>query len=232
MPSSPSSLPPFPEAWPYPARPALPALAVRQGLAIPGQGGGWTLEAEGDLTFGSEFTALGGSFGRGGVGRAGSVVIRPYRRGGWIRHVNERTYLDPSRFRRELQVHRALWEGGFPTVRPLGCAWRRCRWGVEGLYLTTFAPGASWPRSWDPSAWPRVAEAIRALVAWGCWSPDLNATNVHLAAAGEPLILDFDRATFVRGGDLAARYRARLLRSLEKLGAPEGIRERLRGGAG
>ena len=223
----PPELPPLPASWPFPKRDPRPSLILGHGLEIPGQGGGWTLLAEGSLEGALSFEPLHGAFGRGGVGRAGNLVIRPYRRGGLLRFVNDRTYASPRRFLSELHLHRALWEGGFPTVPPFGCAWRRRGWGVEGLYLSAFVPGRPWPRAWAAEAWPPVARAIAALADWGCWSPDLNATNVHLPEAGEPLLLDFDRAGFPGGDDLRVRYRARLLRSLVKLGAPGALRGRV-----
>lgn len=224
-----STIPPLPEGWPYPGRAPLPALAVRAEVPLPGQGPGWSLEAEPDLLLTGGFEPLGGAFGRGGVGRSGEVVLRPYRRGGLIRHFNARTYADPERFRAELEIHRRLWEAGFPTVRPLGCAWRRHRWGVEGVYLTAFTPGTPWPRKWDESCWPEVVTAIGALADWGCWSPDLNATNIHLVPGRGALILDFDRAAFTTPQGLRGRYAARLRRSLGKLGAPIPLCARLEG---
>ncbi len=155
--------------------------------------------------------------------RLGDVVFRPYRRGGLFRHLNERTYRTHLRFAAEHAVHRGLWEAGFPTVEPLGYAWRPTGWGVEGVLLTRLAEGEAWPRCWDLGI-ARQAEllgALRALCEWGLWSPDLNATNILLPPQGGVLLLDWDRAGFQPGSsDLWPRYRNRLLRSLHKLGAP------------
>lgn len=164
---------------------------------------------------------LGGAFGRGGVARLGEVVIRPYRRGGLVRWVNERTYPSPRRFQAELAVHRALWDAGLPTVPPVGCAWRRKGWGCEGAFLTTWVEGQPWPRDWQGAPWEVVAGLMEALASWGCWIPDFNATNVHVGADGVVRMLDFDRGCWGEQGDLLDRYRGRMLRSLEKLGAPQ-----------
>ncbi len=173
---------------------------------------------------------MGGAFGRGGVARLETLVVRPYRRGGLIRHLNERTYPGPSRFLGELAVHRALWSAGLPTVEPMGCAWRRHGWGVEGLYLTRWQAGEPWPRNWPGAPWPEVAGILRALSAWGCWVPDLNATNVFIDEAGAVRVLDFDRASFISSGDLEGRYLGRLRRSLAKLGAPGALQAQAAGG--
>ena len=219
-------IPPLPERWPYQPRTAGAAPVLKQDVDIPGFGGGWRLLAAEDLVLDGERGNLDGAFGRGGIHRLGGVVLRPYRRGGLVRHLNERVYLTPRRFGSELAIHRLLWAAGFPTIEPLGCAWRRRAWGVEGLYLTRFEAGMPWPRAWERSAevLPPLQEAIAALSAWGLWSPDLNATNVLLREAGGIALLDWDRAVFRPGPALPEAYRARLQRSLARLGAPESAR--------
>jgi hypothetical protein len=160
--------------------------------------------------------------------RAGDLVLRPYRRGGLVRHVNAGIYLGSGRFQREFQVHRALWAAGLPTVEPLGWAWRPRLWGCEGVFLTRFAEGAPWPRAWDqPEVLPRLRALLEALCAWGLYAPDLNATNVLVSPSGEILTLDWDRARWCPKGDLMDRYRERLVRSLHKLGAPLEIVEKV-----
>ena len=221
--TSPIRIPNLPEAWPYEPRTRLPLVDVRQGAAVPGLGGGWTLEAVEGLDLEGESQGL--AFGRGGVRRLGNAVLRPYRRGGLVAKVNAKTYASPARFRRELAVHRALWEAGFPTVEPLGLAWRRAGLGVEGLFFTRFADAKPWPADWSAPILDGLVEALRALSAWGLFAPDLNATNV-MQGGGGLVLLDWDRAAW-RGGALLPRYRARLMRSLEKLDAPEALRAAL-----
>jgi hypothetical protein len=97
---------------------------------------------------------------------------------------------------------------------------------VEGILITRLAEGDPWPRRWDLSAEraPDILRAITSLCAWGLWSPDLNATNVMLPHQGGALLLDWDRAGFEPPDvDLWPRYRARLERSLNKLGAPSEV---------
>jgi hypothetical protein len=151
------------------------------------------------------------------------MVLRPYRRGGLLRHFNERTYRTHLRFAAEYAVHRGLWDAGFPTVQPLGYAWRPRGLGVEGVLITRLAEAEAWPRRWDLSSERAgdIQQAITSLCDWGLWAPDLNATNVLLPPQGGVLFLDWDRARFEPAGtDLRERYRSRLERSLLKLGAP------------
>jgi len=152
-------------------------------------------------------------------------VIRPYRRGGLVRHVNERIYASIGRFAREASVHLALWDAGFPTVEPLGYGYRKRLWGVEGVYLTRYVEAMPWPARWDrsPIVVPQVVQLVDSLAAWGLHAPDLNATNFLVAAGDRVVALDWDRSNWSQATDLRARYAERLLRSLRKLGAPDSV---------
>lgn len=216
-------VPPLPVDWPYEPGHLLLPLGCRLNRPIPGAGSGWRVCTPGAMEPLGEPVPLSSAFGRGGVYRVGDMVVRPYRRGGLLRWVNERTYRTHLRFAAEHAVHRGIWEAGFPTVEPLGYAWRPCSFGVEGVLFTRMTEGESWPRRWDLSVerTPDILKAIRALCAWGLWSPDLNATNILLPKDGGALLLDWDRARFEpHRGDLQQRYAERLQRSLQKLRAP------------
>lgn len=217
-------IPPLPPQWPYPPRGPQPA-PVRSSVPLPGLPGLWELEAVPGLPLDGPAAGMGQAFGRGGVRKAGPVVLRPYRRGGLVRHLNAGIYLAPARFRQEFQAHRALWAAGLPTVEPLGWACRRRLWGWEGVFLTRFAEAAPWPRTWDRAVPAQLRTLLEALCAWGLYAPDLNATNVLVDPAGAILTLDWDRARWASHDDLMKRYRARLLRSLVKLGAPPDLIE-------
>jgi len=213
-------IPPLPPAWPYAPRTPGPAFATREDTRLPGLEGAWTLVAPPGLVLDAAPGELGGAYGRGGVFRRGDLVLRPYRRGGLMRLVNERVYLGPERFQGELDAHLALWNAGFPTVEPLGYAFRPRLWGCEGVFITRFAEGTPWPRAWQAEALPQVKEIIGALCAWGLYAPDLNATNFLVTPDGRTLALDWDRAEWIPGVPLEDRYRTRLARSCAKLGAP------------
>jgi len=179
------------------------------------------------LDLSEEPTSLGDAYGRGGVHRRGQVVLRPYRRGGAIRHANERTYLNSARFQEEADIHRALWENGFPTVEPLGFAFRTHSWGVEGIYLTRHVKGLPWASAFDRTSelLPQLVRLLDTLSDWGLLAPDLNATNFIIAEDGSLLALDWDRASWTESGKaLREAYLRRLVRSLIRLNAPMEIR--------
>lgn len=216
-------VPPMPPDWPY--QPGLPLapLGCRLNQTLPGLGDGWRVCTPGAITPAGEATNLPNAMGRGGILCVGDVVMKPYRRGGLLRHLNERTYRSHLRFAAEHAVHRGLWETGFPTVEPLGYAWRPKGMGVEGVLFTRKAEGSNWPQRWDLTESRRsdIKTAFAALCEWGLWSPDLNATNILLPPDRGVIFLDWDRAQFTQPGTgLWHRYEARMRRSLLKLGAP------------
>jgi hypothetical protein len=191
-------------------------------------GGGWRLHCTEDPS--GEPQPISGVFGRGGLLQVGDCILRPYRRGGLLRHFNKGTYCSPRRFRREYEVHAALWTAGFPTVEPIGYAYRRRSLGFEGAFLTRKTEGLPWPQTWGDGgtyAAP-VANLIRLLSAWGLWAPDLNATNFLLAPDGRGIALDWDKARWTARPSLLEDYLERLERSLLKLNAPPSIIGELR----
>jgi hypothetical protein len=175
---------------------------------------------------------LSGVFGRGGLVLAGECVLRPYRRGGAVRRFNEGTYLSPRRFRSEFDVHAAIWASGFPTVEPIGYAYRKRLWGFEGVFVTRKAEGTPWPSAWGHEGCDgfvaQAAGLIKWLSAWGLWAQDLNATNFLLAPDGNMVALDWDKANWTAGRRLLEGHLKRLERSMRKLNAPPALTDAVR----
>ena len=223
---------PLPESWPFAAREAGRERSFADGVELPGFSGSWRLVTTTGLPDLNGATRLDGLFGRGGLIQAGDCILRPYRRGGLTRNLNKNTYLTANRFGAEYAVHSALWDAGFPTVEPVGYAYRRRFWGVEGVFITKRADGLPWPKTWETSDFAdhvgQIAELIGSLSAWGIFAPDLNATNFFVAHDGRVLALDWDRARWTRSGRLLESYWARLERSMCKLGAPAVLIDSLR----
>lgn len=218
-------VPPLPDSWPYRRREGHCVWAQRSGIDLGLLGKGWILTLPEDLDLSAPAGDLAGAYGRGGIHRRGEVVVRPYRRGGLLRHLLRTAYASPRRFAREWLIHLALWEAGFPTLEPLGFGYRRRGPVFEGVYLTRYCEGAPWPSDWSTGTARSgdLRTAVEALDRWGLWAPDLNATNVLIVDGGLRL-LDWDRAAFVPAGGLLRLYRRRLQRSLERLGAPPSAR--------
>ena len=220
---------PPPAGWPYAPRKGKANLLTHVNQTVPRMGGGWTLRLVPGVTLDGAANPLMDAFGRGGVFRIGEAVIRPYRRGGMVRHVNRSTYVGIHRFESEFEAHARLFAMGFPTVQPMGYGFRRRGLGWQGLFITRWVESTPWPNTWchSPEFLVALGAAVKALEAAECWAPDLNATNVLTTPEGGLLLLDWDRASFGQGPGLMPRYRARMSRSLQKLHAPADVILRL-----
>lgn len=153
--------------------------------------------------------------GRGGARvvhtSAETVVVRPCRRGGLPAWVMHDTYFGwrPRPFR-EVCTAEVLRQRGAPVVETYGAA---VRWLVPGCYrgwvVTRYLAGAQtfweWARA-RPAAFDRqrilrgIGYAVRQLHTSGGHHPDLNVSNILIAAAADTTrppdvrLIDFDRA--------------------------------------
>jgi hypothetical protein len=174
--------------------------------------------------------------GRGGVGAFQlrpelTVVLRPYLRGGLVRHLTRTRYvgLRPRPWR-ELRASAALRAADVPTPEVLGAAvW----WTVPGCYRGALAtrevPGAI--NLWHylqmaapgerGAACAAAAAVTRRMHDAGAVHPDLNLQNylVRRTAAGfDAWIVDLDRVHFRRVTPRLRRAAfARICRSIRKL---------------
>jgi len=196
-------------------------------MELPGLTGSWRVVSKTDRYDFSETKRLDGLFGRGGLIQTGGYILRPYRRGGCVRFFNKNMYLTAGRFKAEYDVHTALWDAGFPTVEPVGYAYRRHYCGVEGVFITRMADSLPWPKVWgcgnSGNQTAQIAQLIMSLSDWGLWAPDLNATNFIVTPNGQMLILDWDRAGWTKNRGLLKNYWVRLERSMYKLNAPAAL---------
>ncbi len=168
------------------------------------------------------------------AGPLGEVVVRPFRRGGWVRHVVRDRYLAGNRAFEEIVLTERLRRAGAPV--PEAVAAVQSRVGPGPAYaaclvtrrLAGFAPAAEVLRGrrQGEAAGPmeRIGSSIRRAHDAGGVHADLNAWNVLLAEARPglpPVLIDWDRGRWRPDGasrrDARANLR-RLRRSLRKLG--------------
>lgn len=154
--------------------------------------------------------------GRGGVRRAelegiGRVVIKSYRRGGLLRHVNRRRYLrcgGPTRGEREFGLLAAAAGCGVAVPEPVAYAWKGRRL-VTAWLVTREIPGAETlaaigrrqPERIAELA-PAVAELIARTIEARIRHADLHPGNILVGDSGRPYLVDLDRGRPWRG-DLA-----------------------------
>ncbi|MGI9179734.1 MAG: lipopolysaccharide kinase InaA family protein [Longimicrobiaceae bacterium] len=169
------------------------------------------------------------------------AVVRVYRRGGALRHLNRERYFLGHRAFAELRATEAARANGVRVPLPLAAVERPALLGYTALFTTRWIPhsrdGESWLQAADPSAahalLRQAGEQIGRMHAAGVAHPDLNLRNLLVAEeSGEQTpavyLLDFDRARLYRG-PVPARRRARdllrLARSAHKLRMPLGPKE-------
>ena len=148
------------------------------------------------------------------IGAPGSLLIRRYRRGGFIRHFLHETYWaswhSPLRPLAELEATQTARQRGIPTGEVLGACveWRSFGF-YRGLLISRTADGFvnwwEWLQTQPPQherhqAATAVAQVVAQLHAAGIDHADLNLTNILIRCASETsthpsvLLIDFDRA--------------------------------------
>lgn len=157
------------------------------------------------------------------------VVVRRYRRGGAMRHLNRDLYFAGNRALEELVATERALAGGVRAPRVLAGAERREGAGYHAWLATAWIPGALDGAAWLAAATARersaaLADAGRQIArmhATGVGHPDLNLRNLLIRAPGtgavdqevpEVYLIDFDRARLYPGPTPAGRRIRDLLR--------------------
>lgn len=166
------------------------------------------------------------------VGKLGQAVLRPYRRGGLVRHLVERRYFLGDRAFDELTLTERLRRLDLPVPEPLAAVQRSLSPGYRAALVTRRIPGVD-PLPALLEAGSRDADGLMAAAGRtvgrmhreGAWHADLNAFNLLADPTGGPVhVVDFDRGRFFEDavtGFFARSNRKRLRKSLEKLGLDE-----------
>jgi len=163
----------------------------------------------------------------------GDVVVRPYRRGGWISHFIKRRYLAGARAFRELLVSERLRRSGAPVPEVLAAVQERIRPGPGySACIVTRRISGTVPAAEALIGVPEgelrilmgdIGRAIRRCHEAGGWHADLNAWNLLVPDARPDLpvvVIDWDRGRWIPDGvpDRARRANlSRFARSLRKL---------------
>ncbi len=182
----------------------------------------------------SELEKVGASAGRGDVLRSQlpngeQYVLRPYRRGGMIQHVNKESFLalpvGPLRPMLELEILSLLFDKGIPVARPL---FALVQYGLLNLsyscaIATSEIQGALNFLDARSRILPEVALSVselagvaagRALVA-GIFHRDLHPGNVLFRSPEEVFLIDFDNALRI-GRENILRFSDRLSERWER----------------
>jgi hypothetical protein len=173
-------------------------------------------------------------WGRGHVWRVhtdtqATVIIRFYRRGGFVRHFLRDIYWDrPPRPLAELVATETARQRGVPTIEVLGAHVRWMKTGLyRGLLISREAEGFHNLSEWlqmHPTGLIRtttlttVAHTITTMHDAGIVHADLNLTNILVQPSNpspQVLLLDFDRAQIL-SDPVPRPQRERALRRLQR----------------
>lgn len=139
--------------------------------------------------------------------RGVDMVLRRYRRGGWMRFINSDYYLfhslERTRMWREFHMLKQLHQRGLPVPRPIAT---RCvrRFGVAYsgdlitqtlLHSETVAERLRHSEIAD-ELWPKLGAVIAQFHQAGAYHADLNAHNIMLDKRGQFYLIDFDKGDF------------------------------------
>ena len=163
----------------------------------------------------------------------GRVVVKPYLRGGVLRHINRRTYLKTglSRSRAEFERLQFVRRIGVNAPEPVAFA-AKGRLLYHAWLITRQLPTVrsladiSLPAAEEARAFlPQVLEQIRRLIDHRLHHVDLHPGNVLVDDQNRVFLIDFDKARFTRKAPerLARRYRRRWEQAVWKHGLPEAL---------
>ena len=156
------------------------------------------------------------------------LVLRHYRRGGWIARLSSDRYLwraaERTRCFVEWHLLYVLRRAGLPVPVPLAACYRRTgRYTYCADLLTerindVSSLAARLRQSALPlESWIAIGRTLRRFHEDGVCHADLNAHNVLLAGAQEVWLVDFDRGRLRKPGFWCDANLVRLRRSIEKL---------------
>ncbi len=167
------------------------------------------------------------------IPEAGPVVIKFYRRGGWLSRVNRDRYLriGKSRCRREFESLLRAEKAGVSVPSPVAFVRKGAllykAWLITAEITghTVFMRLCREQQDKAVSLLPQISSNIRRLIENGIFHVDLHPGNIIVDKNGKSYILDFDKARdcFLTGTDLAEKYRRRWVRAVRKYRLPESL---------
>lgn len=163
-----------------------------------------------------------------------SLVLRHYRRGGFIARFSADRYLwrgaDRTRSFQEWQLLYLMHRAGLPVPQPVAAGYRRAGRTYTADLLVQKIPGvislaeALRVGPLSIGVWVAIGRWLRHFHARGICHADLNAHNVLLGVHdGSVWLIDFDRGTLRTPGWWSDANLVRLQRSLHKIAAQHGV---------
>ncbi|MCK5093020.1 MAG: 3-deoxy-D-manno-octulosonic acid kinase [Gammaproteobacteria bacterium] len=157
----------------------------------------------------------------------GELVLRHYRRGGWMAALLGDRYiytgLNRSRAWREWYLLEKMTALGLPVPQPVAA--RVIRSGVfyrQDILIRRISGAVALSQRLQEGVlssglWSEIGKCIQKFHSAGVYHADLNAHNILLDDNGQVYVVDFDKGEIRKEGQWQASNIARLKRSLNKL---------------
>ena len=174
----------------------------------------------------------------GRVEGIGPVIVKPYRRGGFMRHLSERHYLKigPTRCQQEFELLQTAGHLGVNVPEPVAFVYCGRLYYVCWLITRSIPKSESLVRlaKTDVTAAQRVMPAVTGqiakLIEHRIRHFDLHPGNVMVDKEGRAFIIDLDKGHIFKGSREKLRnlYLRRWQRAVNKHGLPQMLNEILR----
>jgi len=156
------------------------------------------------------------------------LVLRPYRRGGWVANLTKNRYLwqGGSRTRSFAEWHLLyiMRHAGLAVPVPIAACYQRTgSLAYTAALLTELIPNVSslavrlQAGPVPLMMWVEIGRSLRRFHGEGVYHADLNAYNVLMNDGPEVWLVDFDRGTLRQPGLWCDSNLVRLRRSIEKI---------------
>lgn len=165
------------------------------------------------------------------IPEAGPVVIKFYKRGGWISRINKEKYLKISktRSRKEFEFFISAGKAGVNVPMPVAYASRGFPFYKAWLITkeiadhTSFAQLCFNEREKALSLIPEISRNIRLLIKNGIHHVDLHPGNIVIDKNNKIYIIDFDRAHYCSQNRscLTKKYQRRWTKAIHKYRLPD-----------
>lgn len=155
------------------------------------------------------------------------LLLKHYRRGGFVRYVTEERYLwtglNNSRAFREFALLTKLHNLGLPSPVPYACRVERAGWSYTTSLITHWLPNTTSLTERVESEpipcrhWPEIGKVIRHFHDHSVCHEDLNASNILIDDNDRVFVIDFDKAQIKRSPAQSRQGKAWRYANLKRL---------------
>ncbi len=155
------------------------------------------------------------------------LLLKHYRRGGYVRHFTKDSYLwtglHRTRAYKEFALLQTLHELDLPSPKPYACRVERDQWRYRASLITHWLPNTTsmTERVQDhplpDRIWPTIGQIVRQFHDNDVCHEDLNSSNILIDGSDNVFIIDFDKALIKRSSVKSRQGKAWRYANLKRL---------------